>query len=50
MCKFLKTIFYRSPKYLEVKNLYSGSFEEVQDTVEYQLWREKQKGKVPLSW
>ncbi len=52
MCKFLKTIFCRSPKYLEVKNLnhHSASFEEVPNTVRYKLWKEKQKGKVPLSW
>jgi len=48
--KFLKTIFCRSPKYLEVKNLYSGSFEEVPETVRYQLWRKRQEGKVPLAW
>ena len=51
MRKFLKTIFCRSsPKYLEVKNLYSGSFEEVPNTVEYHLWRKRQEGKVPLAW
>ena len=50
MLKVLKTIFCRSPKYLEVKNLYSWSFEEVPNTAEYQLWRKRQEGKVPLAW
>ena len=50
MFRFLKTIFCRLPKYLEVKNLYSGSFEEVPETARYQLWRKRQEGKVPLAW
>ncbi|MEN6624352.1 MAG: hypothetical protein ABFD50_22750 [Smithella sp.] len=50
MLKFFKKIHFRLPKFVEVKNIRSGSFKEIPDTVEYQLWRKRQKGKIPLAW
>jgi hypothetical protein len=53
MLKFLKKIYYRSPKaFLKIVRVTKDriEFEEIPESIHYQDWRRRQKGKVPLSW
>ena len=53
MLKFLKEIYCRSPKaFLKIVRVGKDSveFEEIQESIHYQDWRRRQKGKVPLAW
>ena len=53
MLKVLKTIFCRSPKtFLKVVRIGRDhiEFEEISESIHYQDWKRRQKGKVPLSW